>query len=70
MSESEFLTPAELHQLTGYARPTSQAVWLVEHRVPHRVDGRRLIASRMHIRAWLEGRGAAISKGPNWSAVK
>lgn len=70
MPESEFLSPAELHQLTGLARAAGQIAWLVERRIPHRVDGRRVIVSRVQVRDWLAGRSAVISKGPNWAAVK
>jgi hypothetical protein len=65
----EYLTPAELHQLTGFARPTSQASWLKERALPHRLDGRRVIVSRVHVQAWLEGR-TVVSSGLNLAAVK
>ncbi len=70
MPESEFLSPAELHQLTGFARAAAQIEWLVGKGVPHRPDGKRVIVSRVQVRAWLEGEQAVISKGPNWASVK
>lgn len=66
---SEYLTTIELHQLTGYARGTSQSSWLLEHRIPHRLDGRRVIVSRMHVQAWLEGR-TVVTPGLNLAAAK
>lgn len=57
---TEYLTSEELHQLTGYARPTSQATWLKDKNVAHRLDGRRVIVSRLHVQAWLEGRNIAF----------
>lgn len=60
MSEPEFLDAAELHQLTGYARPKAQAAWLHARGIPHRVDGRRVIVCRVHARAWVEGRPLAV----------
>jgi hypothetical protein len=66
---TEYLTPPELHQLTGYARATSQASWLKERGVAHRLDGRRVIASRVHVQAWLEGR-SIVSSGLNLAAVR
>lgn len=66
----EFLTSPELHQLTSYSHAEKQAAWLKEKAIPHRVDGRRLIVSREHVRAWLEGRTVVTSTGPNWSALK
>ncbi len=65
----EYLTSPELHQLTGYARASSQCTWLREKGLPFRQDGKRLIVSREHIRAWLEGRPTIVSSGPNWAAV-
>lgn len=67
---TEYLPSPELHALTGYARASSQAVWLKEKAIPHRLDGRRVIVSRIHVQAWLEGRNTAASNGPNWAAVK
>ncbi len=50
---TEYLAPPELHTLTGYARRTQQASWLVERGIPHRLDGPRLIVSRVHVQQWL-----------------
>lgn len=67
---TEYLAPQELHTLTGFARAAAQAAWLTERGVPHRRDGSRMIVSREHVRAWLEGKSTVFSAGPNWSAVK
>jgi len=67
---SEFLSPQDLHTLTGYARPGKQAEWLKENGLPHRVDGSRVIVASRHVTSWLEGRTVVSSSGPNWSAVK
>ena len=66
---TEYLTPPELHQLTGYARATSQASWLKDHAIAHRLDGRRVIVSRVHVQDWLAGRTMARS-GLNMAAVR
>jgi hypothetical protein len=66
---SEFLSAQELHDLTGYARPTTQASWLKDHAVAHRLDGRRIIVSRVHVLAWLEGRNI-VSGGLRMELVK
>lgn len=66
---NEYLNQSELHQLTGYARPTSQANWLKEKAVAHRLDGRRVIVSRVHVQAWLEGRNV-VSSGLNLAALR
>jgi hypothetical protein len=67
---TEYLPPPELHQLTGYARPTAQAVWLKDRGIPHRLDGKRIILSRVHVQSWLEGRTAVHSKGLNLAGIK
>ena len=66
----EFLDSVELHLLTGYTRGAAQASWLTEKPIPYRLDGRRLIVSRVHVRAWLEGRYIVSSPGLNLSAIK
>ncbi len=66
----EYLDSVELHLITGYTRGTAQASWLKEKGVPHRLDGRRVIVSRVHVLAWLEGRNVVASQGINWAAVK
>lgn len=67
---SEFLTPPDLHTLTGYARTPLQADWLAQQGIPHRVDGRRVIVSSAHVQAWLEGRTVARSNGLNLAGIK
>lgn len=67
---TEFLTPQELHALTHYARYGQQSMWLKDKGIPHRVDGRRVIVSREHVRGWLEGRTMVISRGLNVAAIK
>ncbi len=69
MNNDEFLSPAELHRLTDCARGPAQDQWLTEHGLPHKLDGKRVIVSRLHVRAWLEGRTVVASNGPNWSAM-
>lgn len=66
----EYLNATELHTLTGYARPGQQTAWLKEKALPHRVDGKRIIVSRVHVQAWLEGKTTVTSTGPNWGAMK
>lgn len=67
---SEYLSPAEIRQVTGYAMPSRQAEWLKLKAIPHRQDGARVIVSREHVRAWIEGRHTVSSSGPNWAALK
>lgn len=67
---SEYLSPGELHSLSGYARSGQQGNWLAQHGIPHRADGRRLIVSRVHVQAWLEGRTVASSSGLNLAGIK
>lgn len=66
---TEYLNAAELHQLTGYARTAQQTAWLKSRSIPHRQDGARVIVSRLHVQAWLEGRHTVSSNGPNWGKI-
>lgn len=50
---SEYLNPPELHTLTGYARCTDQGKWLASKGIPHRLDGKRVIVSREHVKSRL-----------------
>lgn len=65
----EYLDAAELHRLTGFARGPAQAGWLKDQGIPHKIDGKRVIVSREHVKAWLEGRTVVTSTGPNWGAL-
>lgn len=67
---TEYLGSPELHALTGYARAGQQSEWLKSNGIPHRVDGRRVIVSREHVRNWLEGRTMVVSRGLNTAAIK
>ena len=67
---SEYLTRTELHSLTDYARCAEQAAWLLEKNIPHLIDGKRVIVSRVHVMARLEGRIVASSSGLNLGAIK
>lgn len=66
---SEFLEPEEVQILTACAPPARQDAWLTDHGIPHKIDRKRVIVSREHVRAWLEGRPLRSSAGPNWEAV-
>lgn len=68
-SMTEYLNTTELHQLTGYARKTQQAEWLKGQCIPHKVDGTRVIVSRVHVQRWLEGKHTVSSQGPNWAKI-
>lgn len=67
---TEYLTTQELHQLTGYARSAQQAAWLKFRSIPHRPDGSRIIVSREHVRAWLEGKPVLARGGLNIAAIR
>lgn len=67
---SEYLNSQELHHLTGYAKANLQAAWLKFRGIPHKQDGARIIASRLHIQKWLEGRPTVTHAGMNVSAIR
>lgn len=66
----EYLSSAELHELTGFARVAAQAEWLSEKNIPYLQDGKRVIVSREHVRQRIEGRIVARSSGLNLRAIK
>lgn len=67
---SEYLSPGELHTLTGFARSTAQSDWLKNKSIPFLLDGRRVIVSRVHVMARIEGRIVASSNGLNLAGIK
>ena len=67
---NEYLNAFELHALTGYARPGPQAAWVKEKGIAHRLDGKRVIVSRVHVQQWLEGRSVVQSSGLNLAGIK
>ena len=70
MSERDFLSQGDLHDLTGYVKPAQQADWLTEHGIPHRRDGGRIIVSRIHARDWLAGRPVTATVRPSFSRAQ
>lgn len=66
----ELMSADEVREATGKARSTQQSEWLAERGVPHRLEGRRIILSRAHFRAWLEGKVVPRTGGINWGAVR
>ncbi|HWH73396.1 MAG TPA: DUF4224 domain-containing protein [Methylibium sp.] len=69
-STSEFLTPAELRDLTGCARRGDQARVLAEQGLPFRQLGERIVVSRYHARQWLAGESVTPSKKPKLELVR
>ena len=69
MADGEFLSADEVQRLTGQRSRAKQAAWLKAEGIPGKQDGSRMIVSRVHVRAWLEGRPVVSSTGPNWSAM-
>jgi len=66
---TEFLSPDDLFDLTGFVRVAEQDMWLSAQGIPHRRDGRRMIVARVHCRAWLEGRQVIGFSEPNLEAL-
>lgn len=69
MNASEYLDTPELYALTGYARSGQQVEWLTIKGIPHRVDGKRVIVSRDHVKDWIKGK-VFVSGGVNLKAIK
>ena len=67
---SEFLSAAELKDLTGEAKPDDQEAELKRQGLPFKRRGNRVLVSRFHCREWLSGRAVAPSRGINLAAVR
>lgn len=67
---TELLTPAEIAALTDCAWSRLQIKWLIEHGIPHRVDGKRILVSHKHVDQWLEGRNIVRSQGLRLEAIR
>jgi len=67
---SEFLSAAEVKDLTGCAQPDAQEVELQRQGLPFKRRGNRLLVSRFHCREWLAGRAVAPSRGINLALVR
>ena len=67
---SDLLTHKEIAALTGKLWSRHQILWMAEMGIPHRVDGKRIIVSRRHVDAWLEGRNIVRSAGLNLAAIR
>jgi hypothetical protein len=70
MAASELMSPEEIKELTDAAQAAKQAEWLADHGIPHKLVGRRVKLSRVHVRQWLEGARFAFSSGVNLGAVR
>jgi Domain of unknown function (DUF4224) len=64
------LTTVELRELTGSAKLPAQRRWLVEHGLPFRESGLRLLVSRAAAEKWLSGVDALPGRGVNLAAVR
>jgi hypothetical protein len=71
-----FLTPTELHALTGYRRPSAQIRWLRSHGIEPFVSAlgqvqvtHDIVAEMQRIRSGLEARKTLRQTRPNLSLV-
>lgn len=68
--DSEFLSAAEVRDLTGAANADAQIEELHRQGLPCKRRGNRVLVSRYHCREWLAGRAVAPSRGINLALVK
>ena len=66
----EFLTPAELRELTDRAHRDAQAKVLEAEGIPFRWIGGQLKVSRHHVREWLAGNAVAPSREPAFANIR
>ncbi|RGE46154.1 DUF4224 domain-containing protein [Comamonas testosteroni] len=67
---NEYLSNQELSRLTGASENSSKSRWLNGRSIPFKVDGKRIIVSREHVRNWLEGKVTLTRTGMNMSAIR
>lgn len=70
MSDSEFLDPGELHDLTQRARKDAQMRELDALGIPYLLQRGRVLVSRYHARERLLGRVQPNGRGINWDAIR
>jgi hypothetical protein len=70
LEQSEWMSADEIRELTDLRQAPKQAQWLEDRGIPHRLEGRKVKLSRVHVRAWLEGARLNVGGGINWGAVK
>jgi len=67
---SELMAGWEISELTDLKHADKQSAWLTERGIPHKLERRRVILSRAHVRGWLEGRHVVLSSGINFAAIR
>jgi hypothetical protein len=67
--DTEFLSAAEVKDLTGTAQPDAQEAQLKLQGLPCKRRGRRVLVSRYHLREWLSGRPVTPSRGAKLELV-
>ena len=68
--QSEFLRQDEVKELTDFTHARQQSGWLTERGIPHKLEHRRVVLSRTHVRGWLEGRHMVSGSGINFGAIR
>jgi hypothetical protein len=68
----EFLSRAELRELTSRARRADQLIVLKRLGLPHRCaePGLRVLVSRQHVRDWLNGSKVIAPRAPSLEGIK
>ena len=67
---NEYLSNQELSRLTGASENGSKSRWLSGRSIPYKLDGKRIIVSREHVRNWLEGKVTLTRAGMNLGAIR
>jgi hypothetical protein len=68
--ENEFLTAAEVKDVTGCIRADAQETELKRQGLPFKRRGERILISRFHTREWLAGRTVTPSRGINLALAR
>lgn len=68
--DREFLLPLDIKDLTqGQTKPEAQAQALRQMGIPYKMQGKRVLVSRYHVRLWLSGATVTPTTRPNLAAI-
>lgn len=70
MLTDEFLTRAEVRQLTGKAQARLQCAYLDAEGIPYKVRDGQVLVSRVHVRQWLAGQPIEAVRSPVMENVR
>lgn len=68
--DSEFMSRAELVELTDYVQPRAQCEALDRLGIPYKAPNKHPLVSRVHVRQWLAGQPIEAVRSPVMANVR